>query len=366
MQLTTITVQELKTYISSKAYQTSPVIPITPQRAISHINNPKAKADDLILSLIHNDKNELVAYLGVLPDELHFSTVVERCCWLSCMWVNPITRGQGLARRLLASVFEAWDNRVLVTEFTPAAKRLYDKSGHFIDLAKPKGFRAYLRLNLHYLLPKKNEEKWTKWKWALNILDGGFNFFNKIRLALFSTPQVELNYIAEPDEEVIQLINACQKNGLMNRQSQDLTWMLRYPWVLSSKVKDENAKRYYFSSVDKRFQFLPTKVYQNKKLVGFLIFAIRGNNLKIPYAYFQEEHVSTVLQAIYQQMLTEKLDMLTCFHPLLLKHIKTSKHPFFKVRDFQRHYIISKRFAEPLEQTPNFSIQDGDADAAFT
>jgi len=58
--------------------------------------------------------------------------------------------------------------------------------------------------------------------------------------------------------------------------------------------------------------------------------------------------------------------MLTVFHPALVKVIKNGKTPFFKKRAFKRHYIIGKILATQLAATPNFIIQDGDADAVFT
>ena len=58
--------------------------------------------------------------------------------------------------------------------------------------------------------------------------------------------------------------------------------------------------------------------------------------------------------------------MLTVFHTPLVNCIKTKANPFFKVRDFQRHYIIGKVMGEQLAAMPDFVIQDGDADAAFT
>jgi len=75
--------------------------------------------------------------------------------------VNPKMRGQGISKKLIREVFEAWDYKILVTEFTPAAKGLYNSTKQFLDLAKPDGMRGYLRLNLHYLLPNK-DPKWKK------------------------------------------------------------------------------------------------------------------------------------------------------------------------------------------------------------
>ena len=67
----------------------------------------------LVLVLIY-EAEALVAYLGVFADDLHFSTGVEHVGWLSCMWVNPIMRGKGIAKRLISTVFEAWSYKIFL------------------------------------------------------------------------------------------------------------------------------------------------------------------------------------------------------------------------------------------------------------
>lgn len=366
MRIREIRHKELQNYIDSKEYLASKYIPISQHRAVSHIRNPRAQAEDLVLVLVYDEQQEMVGYLGVFPDELHFQSGVERAGWLSCMWVNPKMRGKGIAKKLINTVFEAWGHRILVTEFTPAAKGLYDRTEQFLDLAKPKGIRGYLQLNLSYLLPKKTES-WKRWTPLLAMVDGIFNFFNNIRLLGFSAQPPRFVYIDSIDEESTVFIEQFKQKELLNRQAVDLQWIVKNPWLLSSPTLDYNAKRYHFSSVDRRFQFLNIKVYnQQNQLIGFLMLAVRGDNLKVPYAYFDELYTAAIMQVIYQHMIDMDLDMLTVFHPNLVEHLKTNKSPFFLKRDFQRHYIVSKVFEQQVWASQPFDIQDGDADAAFT
>lgn len=366
MHIREIRHKELQNYIESKEYLESKYIPISQHRAVSHIHNPRAQADDLVLVLVYDEQQEMVAYLGVFPDELHFESGVERAGWLSCMWVNPKMRGKGIAKKLINTVFKAWDYRILVTEFTPAAKGLYDRTEQFLDLAKPQGIRGYLQLNLSYLLPKK-KESWKKWTALLAMVDGVFNFFNNIRLLGFSPSPPRFSYIESIDQEAASFIQQFKTKELLNRQVNELQWMVRYPWLLNSPTLDHNAQRYHFSSVDRRFQFLNVKVYhRNNELIGFLILAVRGDNLKVPYAYFDALYTEAILQVIYRHMLDMNLDMLTVFHPKLVEHLKKKKSPFFLKRGFQRHYIVSKVFEQQVWANQPFDIQDGDADAAFT
>jgi len=365
MRIREIRHHQLQEYIDSEEYKQSRYVPISKHRALSHIRNPRAKRDDLVLVLVYEEE-EMVAYLGVFADDLHFTTQVKHVGWLSCMWVNPKMRGRGIAKKLINTVFEAWEYKILVTEFTPAAEGLYNKTGQFIDLAKPRGVRGYLRLNLAYLLPKK-DKKWNKWRPLLSLLDTLFNIPNQLRLWAYKSAAPTFEYLSEIDEESWTFVQRVRGKELMNRSRADLQWVVRSPWLISSGLKDYNAKRYHFSATDSSFTFLNIKVYDsNKKVVAFLIFSIRGKHLKIPYAYLEPTAIEAVMQVIWVHLIKLNLDMLTVFQPLLVDYINKHKTPFFKRRPFQRHYIIGKVLQEDLEATPDFVIQDGDADAAFT
>jgi len=372
MEIREIRQHQLKAYIDSTEYKTTKYVAISKHRALSHLRNPRVKPNDLVLVLIYED-GEMVAYLGVFADNLHFSTGIEHVGWLSCMWVNPIMRGKGIAKKLIQTVFDAWDYKILVTEFTPAAHGLYNRTEQFLDLAKPEGIRGYLRLNLAYLLPKK-DEKWNKWKPFLSCIDALFNGVNSLRLwtkfhyrLSFATLGLNFEYLSEIDDASWAFIQKHKGNELMDRGREDLDWILKNPWLISAPFKDANASRYHFSAIDHSFNFLMLKIFDTEMNVkAFVILSIRGKNLKIPYVYFEEGYQGDVLELVYRHMLKMKLDMLTVFHPKLVQVIKKGKTPFFKKRTFKRHYIIGKVLGEQLAATPNFSIQDGDADAVFT
>jgi GNAT superfamily N-acetyltransferase len=364
--------KELLAFLASEAYQKSRFLPISKHRGLSHTKNPRALPEDLVLVMVF-ENDEMLGYLGVLPDNLYFLGTngeyqQEHVGWLSCMWVNPELRGKGIAKILINTVFEAWQHRILVTEFTPAAKGLYDRTAQFIDLAKPLGLRAYLRLNLAYLLPAKNRERWEKFSGLLKFADRFFNFFNSIRLSLIACPEQNFSYIPEIDEETWQFIQQHRgANELMRRKDADLRWLVNNPWLLSGAIEDEAAKRYHFSSIATHFSFLNIKVHNKEgALVAFLILSLRDKNMKIPYCYIAPGAVATVAKVVEQHLRELKMDMLTVFHPELVAYWQKEKGSFFMRRKMQRHYIISKVFDSLLQKQGAVIIQDGDADAAFT
>ena len=122
--------KDLSSFIQSEEYQKMDNIPISMHRALSHINNPRLDEKDVIL-LIAYIENKMVGYLGALPDKIFYKTKLERMAWLSCLWIDGNFRGQKIAFKLVESALKNWENRILITEYTEPAKRLYEKTGQF-------------------------------------------------------------------------------------------------------------------------------------------------------------------------------------------------------------------------------------------
>lgn len=367
MEIRAYTATELDAFIHSDAFRTLPVIPISRHRAASHAANPRLEAADQIM-FIAWEGEALAGYLGVFADRIYLNDQPEKAGWLSCMWVDPNMRGKGIAKKLLRGVLDSWGDRILVTEFTPAAKGLYDRSEAFIDLKKPVGMRGYLRANLAYLLPRRKPGL-ARIKPLLRLADGLLNIFNGVRLRLWSPRPdgLKWTYLAEIDAELNAFIRQHQLRQFTRRTAEDLNWMLRHPWVLTAPGPDVDSVRYHFSAVDKQFEFLPLRLTSDSgQLAGMLILQIRGGHLKVPYAYIREGLEPKAVQLIYQQAMALKADMVSVFHPALVKEMETGRHPFYLRRQLQRHFIISKVFQDAFRQNGEVEIQDGDADAAFT
>lgn len=368
MDIRIIRIKDLQEFLNSEEYQTMPVIPISRHRGLAHAYNPRAHPEEAALVLVYLDE-QLMGYLGFVPDTIHVNGKSTNLGWMSCIWVSPDARGKGIAKAMLKRGFEEWENRVIVTEFTEIARNIYQRYGDFMDLRISQGVRAYMRANLAYLLPAKKPGL-TRIRPFLKLLDASLNIVNDVRLKLLSVfqsqPSLHYEYVSEIDAQTESFIRSFQEGELFQRGMIELNWMLSYPWVLSAPGKDEPAKRYYFTSVVKRFDFLPIRLYDSEqRLVGLLILAIRDRNLKIPYAYFEEANRPLVLACILHHMKQMKLNMLTVYHPLLCKAIREESTPFYLIRPFSRHYLISTLFAEDLEHHPRI-LQDGDGDCAFT
>jgi GNAT superfamily N-acetyltransferase len=365
LSIRTLNRVQLLAFVQDSAFENLPFIPISRHRAQSHIANPRAEENDVLLLLAY-DNEALVGYLGVLPDRMYQGNQSEKCGWLSCLWVSEEHRGKRIAQQLLNKCFDVWEKRILVTEFTLPAKALYDRSGIFRALANPQGIRLYLRADLATLLPPK-KEIFQKNKALLRSVDQGINAVADLRLpnADLSKELFTLEYPAEVDDEASEFIASKQQNELFKREKEELNWILQNPWILSTPEKDTLNSRYHFSSVDKLFQFHVVKVRGTEsELIAFLVFAQRHNSLKLPYCYHNGD-LETVWKAIRHELLRLRISTFTTFQSELVQYIHANDRLAFVHKKVTRNYIVSTRFDSFIGNTP-VSIQDGDADCSFT
>ncbi|MFM9949755.1 MAG: GNAT family N-acetyltransferase [Saprospiraceae bacterium] len=352
----------LAEYIYSDAYMQSPVIPITRHRALSQIRNPRAEAEDVLLLLAYEGPT-LVGYLGVLPDRMNGNL---KCGWMSCLWIAPEHRGKQIAQKLLQHCFEAWGQKVLATEFTAPAKKLYDKTGLFRDLQVKRGLRLYLRSDLHALLTPR-----SPWPEKIGFLLKGFdalaNAVLDLRFLVWkpSLGDLSLEYVREVDEETALFMERTRSANGFQKGAAELNWMLQNPWVLAAPEKDDFGKRYHFSSTDFSFDFYGIKIKnQNNQLLGFLVFSKRNRFLKLPFCYV-DNNWDAVLRVINFHLHRWRVNTFTVFHPGLVERLRQRKSFLFLKREVRRPYLISKVF-EPEIYHENFEIQDGDGDCGFT
>jgi GNAT superfamily N-acetyltransferase len=356
---------KLRKLIESRDFGQLPFLPISKHRAISHINNPRTDNSDTLLLLAYDD-DVLVGYLGILPDWIYDKQGnKDKCGWLSCMWIDEQNRGKGISKKLVTQALKSWDQKILVTEFTTAAKGLYDKTGAFKDLQIKEGLRLYVRSDLARLLPPKGKI-FSKLRPLWNLVDLGANIFLDLRFLRHSkTIDPHWKYPEKIDLEIEQFIKSKQESQIFKRGEKELNWILNYPWIISAQP-DELSQKYHFSSVAGIFEFTPVKLKNSQgKLIAFILFARRDGSLKIPYCYFDQEVLSQVLDCIRWHLVSWRIKTCTIFHPGLVGGFRKSGRPSLYKKVVKRHYIISTVFNQ-FSSNEIYHIQDGDADCAFT
>lgn len=367
MTIEKIHINELVAFVNSAAYQSMPVVPISKHRAISHAKNPRAKSDDLSLVLIYEGEL-MVAYLGVLPDDLYVEDEVHHVGWLSCMWVDPNMRGKGLSKKLIKTVFEAWDYKILVTEFTPSAHGLYKSTKEFIDLRINQGYRYYRRANFSYLLPKK-DGKWNAYKPLLKLGDRTVNLALSIKSFFQRKEPIDFQqYIVDSNNGMIdQVMKKYADNAVFKRTQNEVRWAVDYPWLLTDPQDDPYADRYHFSSIVESFNHEIYVLNPEKGTDACLIcVTLRKGNMKVPYCLGIEGNEDILCSFFNWFLIKNNVNTLTLFNEMLVRSLSPLRSRFFSIRPFRRHYIINKQFEGKMGLLDELLIHDGDGDAIFT
>ena len=147
----------------------------------------------------------------------------------------------------------------------------------------------------------------------------------------------------------------------MRRGKQELEWIKRYPWVLEQE-EDADSRRYYFSSVSKRFFYQQVEFQDNTgNISAFMMIAIRNNHLTVPYVFYSKDMESILVKFLFNTMLDFQLNVLTVFHPELSEEIRKTNSPFLFKKKILRPYFLPKTL-----DLPDLAFQDGDGDCVFT
>jgi GNAT superfamily N-acetyltransferase len=354
----TLNKEQLKDFIDSKEYQQMPVLPISRHRAISHIYNPRALKEDVLLILAY-EENTLLGYLGVLPDDIRGNTHVG---WLSCIWISPNARGKGIAKKLVGIAYDAYNHAIIITNYTKEAGNLYAKMGIFEPMAILFGKRFYRKMCLSKILPNRYP-KTASIKLLLSFFDGFINFFWKLVLLAekFNSKimDMELSEIREWTADLNTYIEEVNESDF-RRTGKEFNWIISFPWIIQTSTQSQESFRYYFSSEEKYFKTQAYVIRKNNRIAGILLFVLRNGHLKIPYSFYKPGDSVYMVKAIKHLAISNNASYITILsHQNLIDNLR-----FWKLysKKILRTYLKTKE----IKLNQPFVIVDGDGDAAFT
>lgn len=359
--------QALKAFIDSDFYAGLEDVPISVHRAVSHIHNPNTNADDILL-IASFEGDQLVGYLGILPDKIHYSSENTMSCgWLSCLWVHRDHRGKQIALNLIRLALDCWQERILLTNFVPSILKIYNKTGAFGPPCIMEGNRWYLKMSLHILLPPKHQffKLLTP---VLKSWDTLFNFFGnwRFRVNKRMLKGYTIQAVHSIDDNDETLIEAYQAGKLFKRSREELNWILKYPWILKEPPDTNTAGRYYFSDYDSSFQSIAYKVFSLKgELIGWVMLVLHKGHLKVPYCFFKDAHIDQVARSVISYLYELKPLIFSVFHEKLAEKLMQHSLPSLYSKRIEQKYLISKSIIEKLQGREIF-FSEGDGDGAFT
>ncbi len=360
-----IKIKELRAFIDSQEYQELENIPISYQRAVSYINNPRSDMEDIAITLLYKD-NLLVAYRSLFSDFLFNKNEKIKFAWISGSWVHPDYRRQGYSMKLLEYCFNAKNGNLMFSNYAPESKSLYDKSELFSEVTSLNGFRFYFRFSFSELLPPKHSFFRTT-KPLLFFLDYFLNFYFDIRFYLNKQKVNKINFHETDniDSETQAFIEKHHKQNPFRRSIKELNHAISFPWVIEKAHSDINDDKYFFSSSSKKFKTILLKFYSKEQQVSaFLFLKIKHHSLTIPYTFFEENELSKLVKIILFYVKKHRINYLTSFNETINREImkqrnfvlfsKTQRRAVFASDKLTKHFSISDRFF------------DGDGDRLFT
>ncbi len=367
MEIKTFTVADLRTALLSEDFWLTKTLPITKHRALSYSRNPRADKDDPVLLVAYQD-NQVIGYLGILPDKIFVNSAVYKFGWLTSWWVNPSCAMTGVGAVLLFKALNAYHQHLGVSGGSKEARKSLHASQKFIALKPLKGLEIRFRFNVTGAVCRKLPTlKMLRVLFKLFdvMLDEIVNFryfFWKRRDNICR--RLTFEYISTIDEETDQFIHRHHQHDLTRKGKIDLNWIMMYPWILSAPLKDSAGKRYYFSSRAERFFYLGVKVFeQNNEMAGFFMLKVRDDRMSVVYSYFESQHALAIAAAVVYHALAMDVSALSLYDESLAKSFSKLRCPHGSAKAVSRGFSLSKAFADiPLA---GYRIHGGDGDLAF-
>lgn len=341
---------------------------ISKHRLWSHYHNPTCSDDDIVLLLAYIE-DELVGYMGVYTDFIQIGNSTQKIAWLSTWWVHPKTKGTGIGRSLLNTMYTKQNGRIGISQFTESAKRVYDKSGYFVNLKSSEGVKAVLRSNLSFIIPIKLP-RLRFLKPLLRASDCLLNFVINTRLLLCDSNlqrklnKVSLEYLPFPDAEARALINQYAKKDISAKSNAFFSWLKAYHWVYEAPLlKMTDKSRYAFSMYDASFEYYYIKISALSQCLGFLVLQKRATTLKVLFTYFDEnKHAKLVMNVINKHAIKLNIREIICYEPELVKVFLKSKLFLYK-RKRLKQSILSKSYG--VDDFSELRVNFGDGDCCF-
>jgi len=356
-----IRLDELFNFINSEEYKSLEYIPISTHRAISYINNERAKQDDVVITLLLKN-NQIIAYRCLFPDYFFYEDKKYHFAWISGSWVHPEFRRRGYSMKLLTHCYNLYQGRILFSNYAPESKSLYDKSLLFKEIHELKGRRIYFRFCFSELLPPK-KRFFSKIKPLLIVIDYLLNLLFDIRF-VFQSNKLKFENLRIEEKIDSRCESLIAKRNLKNpfrRNKNEINHAIDYPWVFQKDNPDQEDIRYHFSSESKQFKYKVLNLLGEKQEISavFLI-KIRDNEITIPYYFSDKLKSDEIVKTIYLFIKKYKLSYMTVFDQNIIDNIKKGHMMVLFSKKMYRKFFAGNEIAELFNESSRFFAGDGD------
>lgn len=354
------TISELPAFIASEKYRTCGNIPVSPERVSSYVANPRSDPDMPVLFTL-TDQEKIVAYRTLLPDLFYGKEGAVSFAWLSGNYVDPAYRRQGLSTKLFRTVEEAWEGRLMYTNYAPASRAVYDKSGVFREFLVRPGKRYYLRSALSPLLKDR-----VRMPGLLKFGDRLLNGIHDLFISGSHYPidaGIRVEEVSVLDAMLSDFIKKNVAGWLFARGPQEFDWIRKHPWVTGGSAKPLPGS-YQFTRHADPFINQWYKL-SSEKGTAFCWINVVADKCTVPY-YFTNDILLTIAarQLVFNTMIRHQCSHITIRHPELSLVLGAKGHPFLFSRKIPQRYFAHSAVAKKIPVDPK--VFDGDGDCVFT
>ncbi len=364
MEIKQLTIEELNQLMHSEEISGWTSLPISPFRLMSQMKNPHLLREDIVM-VIALENNDLVGYMGALPDDMLVDTTSHHVAWASCIWTRPAHRRKGLGQTLTSTMNAAWNDKLFLTEFTTPAKAIYDGLGSFESICTKKGYRYFYRSILH-LIAKNRLSNNKIILGLLRLIDGAINIFLALRITLKSYFGKKAKYrwreynLSNIPQELFPpsaFVHVFEENN----------WIFFNPWLSADKAVA--CEHYFFPTLVDKFQFRAiTFINRDNFSIALLIYSRINNECKIlSFSIINAPGIDhkRLKKSIEKFFLAEKVNSVLSYD---LRYDQLMRHGgsfFFYRKKRRREYLAGRSFIEQLPQS-QISVCEMDGDVVFT
>jgi hypothetical protein len=364
MDIIKCTMRQLVTLMDSAEIAGWGSLPISPLRLASQQKNPQLLPDDIVM-ILAVEHNDLAGYLGALPDNISLGDSIIHIAWASCIWTGEVHRGKGLAKTLTSALNAAWGGNLLLTEFTPAAKSIYDKLGLFSNLCSKDGFRYFYRSFFHEIALNRFSSS--------RLVLSGMGVFDRVlnglidiknRLPIFRASK---NVYLPLNMELGSIAKILRPRSAFVGKEEKFSWIFLNPWLSNDKQFD--CGRYYFSTWINCFETRAIQFIDNNSAVlASLVYSRVNSDGKILSFIIEpvpEINYCRLKKSIEYFFIKEKLRAVLSYDQKYNELMQQKGSYFFYKKPRKRAYLVSKPLHDLLSDK-NIVPGELDGDIAFT
>lgn len=316
---------------------------IAKTRAWAIVNNPYATDDLNIISTIF--VNDVVAaYTYLFPDKVQGELIY----WNTTLYCSPQYEGRGYAAIVIGQFVELYGENYFDLDAMPASIENLKFNGLNVTFVE------------QYVLEKKHINT-TSIKGKLASLKEKLRNATQARVSQLKNEiknaSYHIEYVPFVDDETYAFILEHSRQDLFVRSQKSLNWILQYPFMQESPIKNRVKRTLEFSSTRQQFRYHAVRVLKNQKLIGFYILNESVEVTYVNYIYFDTNYKKEVFCSILEHILQFGTKKVFTSNQSLADYIN-EYHLYPHYRVYKKSFAYPKSFN--YDESKNIQAGDGD------